>query len=36
MPDDVVTRLARSRFFDPAALPPHYAGKVPAPGPEAH
>jgi succinate dehydrogenase / fumarate reductase flavoprotein subunit len=36
MPDDVVTRLARSRFFDPAALPPHYAGKVPASGPEAH
>jgi succinate dehydrogenase / fumarate reductase flavoprotein subunit len=36
MPDDVVTRLARSRFFDPAALPPHYAGKVPAPGPKAH
>jgi succinate dehydrogenase / fumarate reductase flavoprotein subunit len=28
MPDDVVTRLNRSRFFDPATLPSHYAGKV--------
>jgi succinate dehydrogenase / fumarate reductase flavoprotein subunit len=36
MPDDVVTRLARSRFFDPATLPSHYAGKVPAQSPEAH
>ncbi|MGA8016050.1 MAG: FAD-binding protein, partial [Candidatus Dormiibacterota bacterium] len=28
MPDDVVRRLSRSRFFDAAALPSHYAGKV--------
>jgi succinate dehydrogenase / fumarate reductase flavoprotein subunit len=36
MPDDVVTRLARSRFFDPAVLPSHYAGKVQALPAEAH
>ncbi|HYA00242.1 MAG TPA: FAD-binding protein [Candidatus Binatia bacterium] len=28
MPDEAVQRLARSRFFDPAALPPHYAGRA--------
>ncbi len=28
MPDEAVRRLARSRFFDPAALPPEYAGKA--------
>jgi succinate dehydrogenase / fumarate reductase flavoprotein subunit len=36
MPDEVVSRLARSRFFDPAALPSHYAGKVPGAALEAH
>jgi succinate dehydrogenase / fumarate reductase flavoprotein subunit len=28
MPDEAVRRLARSRFFDAATLPSHYAGKV--------
>jgi succinate dehydrogenase / fumarate reductase flavoprotein subunit len=36
MPDDVVVRLNRSRFFDPASLPSQYAGKVPPRGEEAH
>jgi succinate dehydrogenase / fumarate reductase flavoprotein subunit len=36
MPDEVVTRLARSRFFDPATLPSHYAGKVQPLPVEAH
>jgi succinate dehydrogenase / fumarate reductase flavoprotein subunit len=36
MPDDVVARLNRSRFFDPANLPSHYAGKVQPRAVEAH
>jgi succinate dehydrogenase / fumarate reductase flavoprotein subunit len=30
MPDEAVRRLAKSRFFDPAALPPHYGGALAA------
>ncbi|MGO8687984.1 MAG: FAD-binding protein [Candidatus Dormibacteria bacterium] len=36
MPDEVVARLNRSRFFDPANLPSHYAGKVAPRAEEAH
>jgi succinate dehydrogenase / fumarate reductase flavoprotein subunit len=36
MPDEVVARLNRSRFFDPANLPKHYAGKVQPRAAEAH
>jgi succinate dehydrogenase / fumarate reductase flavoprotein subunit len=36
MPDEVVARLNRSRFFDPANLPSHYAGKVEPRPVEAH
>ena len=36
MPDAVVARLNRCRFFDPAALPTHYAGKVQPRAVEAH
>ena len=35
MPDPVVQRLVRSRFFDRTALPRHYAGKVTPSGDEA-
>jgi succinate dehydrogenase / fumarate reductase flavoprotein subunit len=36
MPDAVLQRLAKSRFFDAAALPSHYAGKVTSASGVAH
>ena len=36
MPDAVLQRLAKSRFFDAAALPSHYAGKVTSASVVAH